>query len=109
MSIEKSIEIVTTPNFRKNARSLYQKYPSLKKELLQLEDQLRDNPMRGQSINPKGDNFRVAIRKRGEHDGFNIITKVYFKVHENEKQEVLVYLADILDKVDLPKGLTKED
>jgi|GEM_PF-4051280 len=102
-----NIEIITTPNFRRSARKLYNKYPSLKKELTQLEAQLIENPMRGKSIGTGNNKFRVALRKRGEHGGFNIITKVYFKVQEKENQKAIVYLADIHDLVDLADGLVK--
>lgn len=108
MGLESKIEIVTTPNFRKNARRLYSKYPSLKNELVQLETQLLENPMRGKSITTSNDKFRVAIRKRGEHGGFNIITRVYFKVQEQEGSTAIVYLADIHDRVDLAEGIIKD-
>lgn len=101
-----NIEIITTPSFRQNAKSLSGKYPSLKKELEQLEVQLLENPMQGKSISNQNDRFRVAIRKRGEHDGFSILTRVYFKVHDSG-QNVVVYLADIHDRVDLPSGIKK--
>jgi hypothetical protein len=101
MTNKSKIDIVTTPNFRKTARLLYEKYPSLKTELAQLEQQLSDNPMRGKSVGSGKNNFRVAIRKRGEHDGFSIMTRVYFKVEE-QGHHAVVYLADIHDKVDLP-------
>ncbi|MEO8148473.1 MAG: hypothetical protein ABI723_12585 [Bacteroidia bacterium] len=58
--------IDTIPLFDKQAKRLAKKYPSLKKELSQLFENLADNPFQGDAL---GNNFfkiRLAIASKGK-------------------------------------------
>ena len=38
------VEVIVTPNFKRQAKKLLKKYPSLKTELANLEEELKENP-----------------------------------------------------------------
>ncbi len=79
--------------FEKQLKRLSKKYPSLKKDILLLIEELEINPVKG---TPLGNNFykvRMAItsKGKGKSGGARIITLV--KVSKEK-----VYLASIYDK-----------
>ena len=73
-----SFEIIPTPFFLKDVKPLVKKYPSLKKELLQLEDKLLSNPMLGEPLGKDCYKIRLSIssKGKGKSGGARIITCV---------------------------------
>jgi mRNA-degrading endonuclease RelE of RelBE toxin-antitoxin system len=101
-------EIVITPNFKKEAKPLLKKYPSLKSELLALEQQLVTEPFNGTPLG--GDTFkiRLAVRSKGKgkSGGMRVITYVDLNVAlENLRQ---IFLLSIYDKSETG-SIAKED
>jgi hypothetical protein len=88
-----SYKVATIPVFDRQAKRLVKKYPSLRKELHFLVEQLAQNPLQG---TPLGNNFfkirlAIASKGRGKSGGARVIT--FLKVTQST-----VYLAAIFDK-----------
>jgi len=86
-------KVEATPNFVRELKPLTKKFPSLKKEILLLEQQLEQNPTTGISLGNECYKIRLAIasKNKGKSGGARVIT--CFK-RINEK----VYLVSIYDK-----------
>lgn len=86
-------KIETTPNFKKEAKRLIKKYPSLKKELLELGSELESNPNMGDFLGNNVYKIRMAVasKGKGKSGGVRIITHVKIV-----KQ--VVYLFSIYNK-----------
>ena len=86
-------EVVPVEAFRKDAKPLFKKYPSLKNDLFHLVESLKTNPTQGILIRPDCYKIRLAIssKSKGKSAGARIITCV--KV-VNQR----VYLITIYDK-----------
>jgi len=84
----KSIEV-----FERQAKKLIKKYPSLKDEILQLTQQLKQNPMQGTAIGKSSYKIRLAIKSKGKgkSGGARLITHTLVT-------EETVYLLTICDK-----------
>jgi mRNA-degrading endonuclease RelE of RelBE toxin-antitoxin system len=91
-----SYNIIPIDKFKKEARRLTRKYPSLKDELAQLNAILSGNPMVGTSLGNDTYKVRLGIRSKGKgkSGGARVITYVV-----TEKQEI--YLLTIYDKAEL--------
>jgi hypothetical protein len=92
-------KILTTDKFEKQAKRLIKKYPSLKIELLKLEESLTENPKQGTSL---GNNFykiRLAIKSKGKgkSGGARVINYLIFNSFSIGKVDK-VYLSTIYDK-----------
>ena len=79
--------------FQRQAKRLIKKFPSLKKEVLDLIESLKDDPQQG---TPLGDGcfkirLSIASKNKGKSGGARVITCVY--VADNE-----IYLLSIYDK-----------
>ena len=61
-----SFRIILTPNFQKEARKLYKKYPSLKEELSQLNLLLENNPTEGTPLGNNVYKIRISIKSKGK-------------------------------------------
>lgn len=85
--------VETISNFRKEAKKLIKKYPSLKQELTDLEQNLSKSPDEGIPLGQNCFKIRMAIssKGKGKSGGARIITHLYV---ENET----VYLLSIFDK-----------
>lgn len=79
--------------FEKRAKRLIKKYASLKKELLQLVQQLKENPEQGTPLGKGCFKIRIAVasKGKGKSGGARIITN--FMVADNS-----VYPLSIYDK-----------
>ena len=88
--------VIAIDKFKKEAKRLIKKYPSLKKELSQLSTILTANPTTGTSLGNNAYKIRIAIKSKGtgKSGGGRIITYVI----SNNKE---VYLMTIYDKADL--------
>jgi len=81
--------------FERQAKRLIKKYASLKKELFQLVQQLKDNPELGTSLGRGCYKIRIAVasKGKGKSSGARVITN--FMVTDST-----VYLLSIYDKSD---------
>ena len=61
-----SYSILLSPNFKKEAKKLVSKYPSLKTELAALFDQLEENPTLGTPLGNNIYKIRLAIASKGK-------------------------------------------
>ena len=90
-----NFSVIPSDKFKKEAKRLIKKYPSLKKELTDLSSVLETNPAAG---TPLGDNtykIRISIKSKGKgkSGGARVITYVITKNKE-------VYLLTIYDKAE---------
>ena len=88
--------IIPIDKFKKEAKRLIKKYPSLKKELSELNLLLITNPTAGTPLGNDSYKIRLGIKSKntGKSGGARIITYVI-----SEDKEV--YLLTIYDKADL--------
>jgi hypothetical protein len=91
-------KVNTIAHFRKEAKKLIKKYPSLKNELVELGIQLSTNPIAGTALGNNCYKIRLAIasKGKGKSGGARVIT--HFYVAENT-----VFLLSIYDKSDKEK------
>lgn len=91
-----SYKIIPVDKFKKEAKRLIKKYPSLKAELLELNERLEQNPSIGTSLGNNTFKIRISIKSKasGKSGGARVITYLV-----NEQNEV--YLLTIYDKADL--------
>ncbi len=73
-------EVILSNNFKKEAKRLIKKYPSLKIELEVLGDELENNPALGISLGNDVYKIRFAIKSKGKgkSGGARVITYVKF-------------------------------
>lgn len=88
-----SYNIEVTDNFKKEAKHLLKKYPSLKNELSELFSSLEKSPEQGIAIGKNCYKIRVAIssKGKGKSGGARIITHIQIVLTK-------VYLLSIYDK-----------
>jgi mRNA-degrading endonuclease RelE of RelBE toxin-antitoxin system len=91
-----SYSIVPSGRFKKEAKRLIKKYPSLKIELRQLNQDLLKNPTLGTPLGNQTYKLRISIKSKGKgkSGGARVITYI---VTENSE----VYLLTIYDKAEL--------
>ena len=91
-----SYSVIPIEKFKKEAKRLIKKFPSLKNELAELNEILISNPTLGIPLGYNAYKIRIAIRSKGtgKSGGARVIT--YF-VTENQE----VYLLTIYDKGEL--------
>jgi len=96
-----SVEV--TANFKKEAKRLIQKYPSLKTEIDHLIDSLTNTPEQGTAIGKGCYKIRLAIasKGKGKSGGARIITHIQIV-------RTKVYLLAIYDKSEV-SNLTSKD
>jgi mRNA-degrading endonuclease RelE of RelBE toxin-antitoxin system len=90
-----NFSVIASDKFKKEAKRLVKKYPSLKQELSELSDVLANQPTTG---TPLGDNIykiRLSIKSKGKgkSGGGRVITYALIKSKE-------VYLLTIYDKAE---------
>jgi len=88
-----SYEILTTPRFDKEFKSLLKKFKSLPEDILKLKYLLLQNPKTGIGIGNNAYKIRIGIKSKGvgKSGGGRIITYVVDKAGE-------IYLLSIYDK-----------
>ena len=91
-----SYSVIPIEKFKKEAKRLVKKYPSLKKELAELNQLLISNPTVGTSLGNNAYKIRISIKSKGtgKSGGARVITYV---VTENKE----IYLLTIYDKGEL--------
>jgi len=88
-----SYNVKTIAVFEKQAKKLIKKYTSLKGELLQLVQVLKQNPAQGTPIGKNCHKIRISIasKGKGKSGGVSLITNFIIS-------EQTVYLLSIYDK-----------
>jgi mRNA-degrading endonuclease RelE of RelBE toxin-antitoxin system len=96
-------KVETIPYFRKRAKRLIKKFPSLKKELADLGQHLSDDPMQGNPLGYESYKIRLSIKSKnkGKSGGARVITHIYIN-------QSIVYLLDIYDKSEQSSITDKE-
>ena len=91
-------QIITTANFRREAKLLVKKYRSLKSELEQLAEILRHDSTHGEPLGQDCYKIRVAIASKntGKSGGARVIT--YRRVVDAASQTVKLFLLSVYDK-----------
>ena len=90
-----SFNIITTPAFEKELKSLLKKYPSVKNDIIELVAKLIKEPKMGIAIGNDCYKIRMAItsKGKGKSGGARVITFVQII-------ETTIYLLSIYDKAD---------
>jgi hypothetical protein len=88
-----SYKVKSISIFEKQAKRLIKKYSSLKTELLELVEELKESPQSGTAIGKGCYKIRISIasKNKGKSGGARIIT--HFVINDNT-----VYLLSIYDK-----------
>lgn len=88
-----SFSVIPSDKFKKEAKRLSKKYPSLKEELAELNDTLGNKPETGTPLGNDTYKIRLAIKSKGKgkRGGGRVVTYV---VKDNKE----VYLLTIYDK-----------
>ena len=60
------VEVRITQTFKKRAKPLFKKYPSLVSELENLEQVLNHNPYHGQALGNDSYKIRISIKSKGK-------------------------------------------
>ncbi len=98
-----SFKIVPTPPFERELKRLAKKYPTIKKDISALVDELESNPNLGVSLGNNCFKVRMAIssKGRGKSGGARVITYVQV-IDEN------IFLIAIYDKSEI-ESLSDKD
>ena len=93
-----AVTIVTTANFRREAKPLLKKYRTLKPELTRLIEILQQDSGHGEPLGQDCYKIRLAIasKGRGKSGGARLIT--YRRVVDAATQTVKLFLLSIYDK-----------
>ncbi len=88
-----SFSVIPSDKFKKEAKRLAKKYPSLKAELAELNNTLTENPNTGTPLGNDTYKIRIAIKSKGKgkSGGGRVITYVVKDYKE-------IYLLTIYDK-----------
>lgn len=90
-----SYNVIPTERFKKEAKRLIKKYPSVKLELATLSELLSAHPKQGTALGNNTFKIRIAIKSKGKgkSGGARIIS---YLVTENKE----IYLLTIYDKAE---------
>lgn len=85
--------VITSDNFERELKRLAKKFPSLRREFLELVESLENQPVQGTALDKNCFKIRLAIasKGRGKSGGGRVIT--YVQIVDD-----LVYLLSIYDK-----------
>ena len=95
-----NVKVITSNNFRREAKRLIKKYPSIKNELAELERELLLNPKLGTPIGKNCYKIRLAIESKGKgkRGGARVISNLVVKVRKRDTKRYIVYLLSVYDK-----------
>lgn len=88
-----AFEVLASSKFKREAKRLIKKYPSLKQELLVVVQILDENPETGTPLGNNTFKIRIAIKSKGKGKSGGARVISYCISEENE-----VYLLTIYDK-----------
>ena len=97
-----SFSIIPTDQFKKAAKRLVKKFPSLKEELAELNETLQETPEIGTPLGNNSYKIRLAVKSKGK--GKSGGTRVITYVVTDERE---VYLLTIYDKSEFDSVSTK--
>ncbi len=99
-------EVKVTESFKKAAKLLIRKYPSLKDELEELIISLEEEPKQGDSLGNSCFKIRIAVKSKGKgkRGGARIITHIKIV----EEYVFLLYVYSKGDKDDISNQELKE-
>lgn len=108
-----SVTVRITKSFKTAIKPLLKKYPSLKNDLLKLEEALIDEPKQGTSLvnNVYKIRLKIASKGKGKRGGARVISfveTVLLGEVEVEEEEIAVNLLTIYDKADTANITDKE-
>ncbi len=89
--------------FKRQAKPLLKKFFSLNNELVQLEDDLKDNPRLGKPLGQDSYKIRLAVKSKGKgkSGGLRVVSHLDAEIIgmiETEDDEIIVNLISIYDK-----------
>jgi mRNA-degrading endonuclease RelE of RelBE toxin-antitoxin system len=95
--------VKTISVFERQAKRLMKKFPSLKKEILELINELKEEPKKGTSIGNNCYKVRLGIasKGKGKSGGARVVTHLVVK-------DDTVYLLTIYDKSEIENLTDKE-
>lgn len=98
-----NFNVIVTTGFKKHAKSIGKKHPSLKTDIDELIDLLEQDPLQGEPLGKDCYKVRMAItsKGKGKRAGSRVITCVKVVDHN-------VYLLSIFDKSDKDSISDKE-
>jgi mRNA-degrading endonuclease RelE of RelBE toxin-antitoxin system len=101
-----SYNIIATPEFKRELKSLVKKYRSLKSEFSDLIDDLKENPQQGTAIGHNCFKIRLAIssKGKGKSGGARVITSVFV----TDKEVYLISIYDKSEKESIPDAEIKK-
>jgi mRNA-degrading endonuclease RelE of RelBE toxin-antitoxin system len=107
------VTIQITKNFKSAAKPLLKKYPSLSKDLLNLERELINNPKLGTPLGHNAYKIRIKItsKGKGKSGGARVISLVETTIIgtvDIQDENVIVNLISIYDKADTATISDKE-
>jgi mRNA-degrading endonuclease RelE of RelBE toxin-antitoxin system len=109
-----SCSIIVIDDFKRDARKLVKKYPSLKHELAELQGQLMANPRMGVIIHENTYKIRLAVKSkgRGKSGGLRVIThvvEVEIRVEAGiSESNTTIFMMAIYDKSEMGNISEKE-
>ncbi len=94
-----SYKVFASANFRREAKPLIKKFPSLIGELAELERQLLTNPLLGKPLGRNCYKIRLAVKSKGKgkSGGLRVITMLVYH-HQQSRDVSVVGLLSIFDK-----------
>jgi mRNA-degrading endonuclease RelE of RelBE toxin-antitoxin system len=104
-------EIISTKNFSRRLKNLAKKYQSLKNDLNELIEDLRNNPTQGAILMPNVYKIRLGVKSKGggKSGGLRVITHVEVVLNaEIIDNLTFVRLITIYDKFDFA-GVNNEN
>ncbi len=98
-----SYEVLLTDNFKREAKRLIKKYRALRKELVELIDELEDDPIKGMLISESLYKIRVAVKSKGKGKRGGV--RVIFFINELKKRVLLfsIYNKSEQESISLEK------
>lgn len=92
--------VIPTDKFKKEAKKLLKKFPSLKEELLELNNLLEIKPSLGTPLGNNIYKIRIAIKSKGKgkSGGARVIT--YLINENNEVYLLTIYDKSVMDNID---------
>ena len=98
--MENNVTVVLADSFKREAKPLRKKFPSLSQELRELGNRLIENPQLGTALGKGCYKIRLAVRSKGggKSGGLRVITYVVVQLRREANGATTVYLASIYDK-----------
>jgi mRNA-degrading endonuclease RelE of RelBE toxin-antitoxin system len=100
-------------SFKRQAKPLLKKFSSLTKELIQLEEELKENPHLGKPIGHDSYKIRLAVKSKGKgkSGGLRVISHLDTEIVgliEAKEDYIIVNLISIYDKSETASISDKE-